>query len=53
MAQASESFEKASLSGTVKDVRVRGEDYELLLNIHDGDKLTLKKGDVVNILKTK
>ena len=53
MAQASESFEKASLSGTVKDVRVRGVDYELLLNIHDGDKLTLKKGDVVNIEKTK
>ena len=52
MAQAS-SLEKTSISGTVKDVRARGYDYELVLNIHEGDKLTLKKGDVVNIVKTK
>lgn len=52
MTQASESIEK-SLSGTIKGVRASGDGFELVLNVHDGDKLTLKKGDVVNMVKTK
>lgn len=53
MAQASEPLDDRSLVGTVKDVRTEGHGYELVLNVHESDKLQLKKGDLVKIIKTK
>lgn len=53
MAQASEPLDNRSLSGTVKDVRTGGDGYEIVLNVHESDKLQLKKGDLVKIIKTK
>jgi len=53
MVQASEPFDKRCLTGTIKDIKVKGKDSELVLYFQESGKLNLKKGDLIKIFKTK